>query len=275
MENEIQHSQKMAKNEENPPPRLNRGSGIDIMPVTIKASTMYKNSRAFLFLLFAVLCTMGLSSCVTLIDTGSMLDDIGKQSPSHQLRLVQEEHPQHQYYNREELLVWEKDGLYYVQLPVAYIPSRVKNRDFLVLMTMYCRVKDFTYPRLIMDEKEVIQFQQTKEYFYAVLSKEQFNKAINPCSSYFESLYRENYAVLPASDVDLRQAKKWNLTPSQQSELDNYAVCMINVLPDRRTTGNQLRRPLVLVLDIADVPLSIAATPFAWVADFVNGCFFD
>ena len=236
---------------------------------------MYKNSRAFLFLLFAVLCTMGLSSCVTLIDTGSMLDDIGKQSPSHQLRLVQEEHPQHQYYNREELQVWEKDGLYYVQLPVAYIPSRVKNRDFLVLMTMYCSVNDFTYPRLIMDEKEVIQFQQTKEYFYAVLSKEQFNKAINPCSSYFESLYRENYAVLPASDVDLRQAKKWNLTPSQQSELDNYAVCMINVLPDRRTTGNQLRRPLVLLLDIADVPLSIAATPFAWVADFVNGCFFD
>lgn len=236
---------------------------------------MYKNSRAFLFLLFSVLCTMGLSSCVTLIDTGSMLDDIGKQSPSHQLRLVQEEHPQHQYYDREELQVWEKDGLYYVQLPVAYIPSRVKNRDFLVLMTMYCSVNDFTYPRLIMDEKEVIQFQQTKEYFYAVLSKEQFNKAINPCSSYFESLYRENYAVLPASDVDLRQAKKWNLPPSQQSELDNYAVCMINVLPDRRTTGNQLRRPLVLVLDIADVPLSIAATPFAWVADFVNGCFFD
>ena len=221
------------------------------------------------------LAAVGLSSCVTIIDTGSMLDDVGKQSPSRQIRFVEEKKPLQSYYTGEKLQVWEKDGLYYVQLPVAYIPARVKNRDFLVLMTMYCSVKDFTYPRLIMDEKEVIQFQQTKEYFYAVLSKEQLNKAINPYSCYSDSFYRENYAVLPASDVDLRQAKKWNLPHSQQSELDDYAVCMIKHLSDRRTTGNQLRRPLVLLLDIADVPLSIATTPIAWVADFVNVCFFD
>ncbi|MBR4309644.1 MAG: hypothetical protein IKT79_01340 [Akkermansia sp.] len=236
---------------------------------------MNKPSRFSLFLLLLALCSIVLSSCVTIIDTGSMLDDVGKQSPSRQIRFVEEKKPLQSYYTGEKLHVWEKEGIYYVQLPVAYIPSRVKNRDFLVLMTMYCSVKDFTYPRLIMDEKEVIQFQQTKEYFYAVLSKEQFNKAINPCSSYFESLYRENYAVLPASDVDLRQAKKWNLPPSQQSELDNYAVTMIEQLPDRRTTGNQLRRPLALLLDIADVPLSIAATPIAWVADFIHVCFSD
>lgn len=236
---------------------------------------MYKNSRAFLFLLFAVLCTMGLSSCVTLIDTGSMLDDIGKQSPSHQLRLVQEEHPQHQYYNREELQVWEKDGLYYVQLPVAYIPSRVKNRDFLVLMTMYCSVKDFTYPRLIMNDEDVIQFQHTKEYFYAVLSEAQLNKAATHYHKYPNEFYRENYPVLAASEVDLSNAKKWKPLPSQKAALSVNAIYMFKQLPDRRTTGNQLRRPLVLVLDIADVPLSIAATPFAWVADFVNGCFFD
>ena len=246
------------------------------MPVTIKVSSMYKNSRAFLFLLFSVLCTMGLSSCVTLIDTGSMLDDIGKQSPSHQLRLVQEEHPQHQYYDREELQVWKKDNLYYVQLPVAYIPSRVKNRDFLVLITMYCSVKNFTYPRLIMREEEVIQFQQTKEYFYAVLSEEQLNKAATHYHKNPNAFYRETYPVLSAAEVDLSNARKWNPSPSQNtSALTSNAIYMFRQLPDRRTTGNQLRRPLVLLLDIADVPLSIAATPFAWVADFVNGCFFD
>ncbi len=221
------------------------------------------------------LAAVGVNSCVTIIDTGSMLDDVGKQSPSRQIRFVEEKKPLQSYYTGEKLQVWEKEGIYYVQLPVAYIPSRVKNRDFLAGMSMYCSGKVITYPEETMGDEEVMPYLHTKEYFYAVLSKEQFNKAINPCSSYFESLYRENYAVLPASDVDLRQAKKWNLPPSQQSELDNYAVTMIKQLPDRRTTGNQLRRPLALLLDIADVPLSIAATPIAWVADFIHGCFSD
>ena len=221
------------------------------------------------------LTAVGLNSCVTIIDTGSMLDDVGKQSPSRQIRFVEEKKPLQSYYTGEKLQVWEKDGLYYVQLPVAYIPARVKNRDFLAGMSMFCSGKIIFYPREIAGDEEVMPYQQTKEYFYAVLSKEQLNKAINPCSSYFESLYRETYAVLPASDVDLNHAKKWNLSHSQQSELDDYAVCMIKQLSDRRTTGNQLRRPLVLVLDIADVPLSIATTPIAWVADFVNVCFFD
>lgn len=221
------------------------------------------------------LTAVGLNSCVTIIDTGSMLDDVGKQSPSRQIRFVEEKKPLQSYYTGEKLQVWEKDGLYYVQLPVAYIPARVKNRDFLAGMSKFCSGKIISYPREIAGDEEVMPYQQTKEYFYAVLSKEQLNKAINPYSCYSDSFYRETYAVLPSSDVDLNHAKKWNLSPSQQSELDDYAVCMIKHLPDRRTTGNQLRRPLVLVLDIADVPLSIATTPIAWVADFVNVCFFD
>ena len=221
------------------------------------------------------LAAVGLNSCVTIIDTGSMLDDVGKQSPSRQIRFVEEKKPLQSYYTGEKLQVWEKDGLYYVQLPVAYIPARVKNRDFLAGMSMFCSGKIISYPREIAGDEEVMPYQQTKEYFYAVLSKEQLNKAINPYSCYSDSFYRETYAVLPASDVDLNHAKKWNLSHSQQSELDDYAVCMIKQLSDRRTTGNQLRRPLVLVLDIADVPLSIATTPIAWVADFVNVCFFD
>ena len=221
------------------------------------------------------LTAVGLSSCVTIIDTGSMLDDVGKQSPSRQIRFVEEKKPLQSYYTGEKLQVWEKGGLYYVQLPVAYIPARVKNRDFLAGMSMFCSGKIISYPREIGGDEEVMPYQQTKEYFYAVLSKEQLNKAINPYSCYSDSFYRETYAVLPSSDVDLNHAKKWNLSHSQQSELDDYAVCMIKQLSDRRTTGNQLRRPLVLVLDIADVPLSIATTPIAWVADFVNVCFVD
>jgi len=36
------------------------------------------------------LCTLSLCSCITHIDTGSMLDDIGQQCPEHQIRLVKE-----------------------------------------------------------------------------------------------------------------------------------------------------------------------------------------
>ena len=222
----------------------------------------------------AVLClvAVGLSSCVTHIDAGSMLDDMGKQRPSHQLQLVQEKP---RYYEREEIQVWQKEGLYYVQLPVAYIPARVKDRDYLVGMSLYFSAQGGTYPRLIMNDEDVIQFQHTKEYFYAVLSEAQLNKAATHYHKYPNEFYRENYPVLAASEVDLSNAKKWKPLPSQKAALSVNAIYMFKQLPDRRTTGNQLRRPLVLVLDVADVPLSIVATPFAWVADFVTVCFCD
>ncbi len=221
------------------------------------------------------LAALGVNSCVTIIDTGSMLDDVGKQSPSRQIRFVEEKKPLQSYYTGEKLQVWEKEGIYYVQLPVAYIPARVKNRDFLAGMSMYCSGKVITYPEETMGDEEVMPYQHTKEYFYAVLSKEQLDKAVNPYIKYSDSFYREHYAVLSAAEVDLSRAKKWQLTPSQKSELEKYAVTMIEQLPDRRTTGNQLRRPLALLLDIADVPLSIAATPIAWVADFIHVCVSD
>ncbi len=221
------------------------------------------------------LCTLGLSSCVTLIDTGSILDDVGKQSPSHRIRLVQEKQPRHRYYEKEEIQVWEKEGLYFVQLPVAYIPARVKNRDYLVLMGMYLSGKGITFPRLMMSDEEVIQFQHTREYFYAVLSESQLNKATSKYNKYADAFCHETYPVLSASEVDLSNAKKWTPTASQESELSDNAVYMFKQLSDRRTTGNRLRRPLALMLDIADVPLSIAATPFAWIADFVYVCFSD
>lgn len=223
----------------------------------------------------AALCTLGLSSCVTLVDSGSMLDDIGKQSPSHRIRLVQEKHNRHRYYEKEEIQVWEKEGLYFVQLPVAYIPARVKNRDYLVGMGMYLSGKVVTFPRQMMRDEEVIQFQHTREYFYAVLSETQLNKATSKYDKYADAFCHETYPVLSASEVDLSNAEKWTPSPSQESELSDNTAYMFKQLADRRTTGNRLRRPLAFLLDIADVPLSIAATPFAWVADFVNVCFSD
>ncbi len=171
--------------------------------------------------------------------------------------------------------MWEKDGLFYVQLPVAYIPARVKNRDYLAGMSLFCSGQIITYPHQIMGDEAVMPYQQTKEYFYAVLSKAQLDKATSPSRNYANSFYDETFSVLSASEVDLSHAQKWHPSPSQNSELTNNAVHMIKQLPTRRTTGNQLRRPLVLLLDIADIPLSLAATPIAWLTDFIHVCISD
>ena len=221
------------------------------------------------------LCTLGLCSCITHIDTGSMLDDIGQQCPEHQIQLVKETSTTPQHYTKEQLQVWEKDGLFYVQLPVAYIPARVKNRDYLAGMSLFCSGQIITYPHQITGDEAVMPYQQTKEYFYAVLSKAQLDKATSPYRHYANSFYDETFSVLPAAEVDLSHAKKWHPSPSQNSELTNNAVLMIKQLPTRRTTGNQLRRPLVLLLDIADIPLSLAATPIAWLTDFIHVCVSD
>ena len=39
---------------------------------------------------------------------------------------------------------------------------------------------------------------------------------------------------------------------------------MICKIPDRRTWGNQLRRALVWVLDVVDIPLGMAVSPIGW-----------
>lgn len=228
------------------------------------------------FLILTALCILGLSSCVTIIDSGSMLDDVGRQSPVHPLKAVQHKAPScHVTYEKEEIQVWKKGSMYYVQLPITYIPTRIKNGDFLAGMSMYMSCKVMTYPSVVYRNEDFFQHQGPKEYFHAVLSEPQFRKASTPATTYADSFAHEQYPILPSGKADVSGARKYTLTTEQAYLLMDNAHFIRKQLPDKRTTGNQWRRPLVFLLDIVDIPLSIILTPVAWGADFTHALFAD
>ena len=201
------------------------------------------------------LAALGLSSCATVIDTGSTLDNVGKQAPDR--LLVKED----SWHKEAPLVAWKKGETYYVELPVAYIPASIRNQDFLICNISPLRShREFCYPDFDGSYKFRADLQDTKEVFYAVLTEEQFRLA---CAGYGKwetpPLARESFPLHAAADVNLNEAER--LPEEYSGRLENSASVMLDRLPVRRTLGNQLRRPLTWVLDVADIPLSYAATP--------------
>ena len=212
------------------------------------------------------LAAVGLSSCTTLIDTGGYLDAVGKQVPSHQLvekkvswGITQEPAP---------FSVFKRDSTYYVELPVVFIPA--EDRDFAPLVANFGmfigRNKKFIYPDDKRDLREIKKHRTGKETYYAILTEKQFEIA---CKGYgkFEAppINKETFPILPASEVDLKGARLVNM--------ENRSIDVEHIIesrmPCRRTTGNQLRRPLAFVLDVADIPLMFAVAPVGWVGRLI------
>ena len=217
---------------------------------------MMKNVFHRIFAITALcLAAVGLSSCATVIDTGSTLDNVGKQAPDR--LLVKED----SWHKEAPLVAWKKGETYYVELPVAYIPASIRNQDFLICNISPLRShREFCYPDFDGSYKFRADLQDTKEVFYAVLTEEQFRLA---CTGYGKwetpPLARESFPLLAAAEVNLNEAER--LPEEYSRRLENGASVMLDRLPVRRTFGNQLRRPLTWVLDVADIPLSYAATP--------------
>jgi len=216
----------------------------------------------------AALCLAagGLNSCTTLIDSGSMLDNVGKQEPS---RLLEVENNRYSSWHKESPLVaWKKGDTYYVEIPVAYIPAGIRHRDSLIWNISLLRNEQFFYPDTDNSAKIISGLQKKKEVFYAVLTEEQFRLA---CTGYGKwetpPLAGESFPVLPASDVHLVGAER--LPAEYSRRLKNGANIILDRLPARRTLGNQFRRPLSWILDTADIPLTIAAAPVGWLVNFI------
>lgn len=216
----------------------------------------------------AVLClaAAGLNSCTTLIDSGSMLDNVGKQEPS---RLLEAENNKYSSWFKEAPLVaWEKGDTYYVEMPVAYIPAGIRHRDSLIWNISLLRNEQFYYPDTDSSDKIISGLQKKKEVFYAVLTEEQFRLA---CTGYGKwetpPLAGESFPVLPASEIHLAGAER--LPAEYSRRLEDGANIILDRLPVRRTLGNQLRRPLSWMLDTADIPLTIAAAPVGWLVNLI------
>lgn len=212
------------------------------------------------------LAAVGLSSCTTLIDTGGYLDSLGKQAASHQLvekkvswGITQEKAP---------FSVFKRDSTYYVELPVVFIPA--EDRDFAPLVAnsgMFIgRNKTFIYPDDKRDLREIKKHQTSKETYYAILTEEQFKIA---CTGWGKGevppINKERFPILPAAEVDLKGARLVNM----ENRYIYVEQIIESKMPCRRTTGNQLRRPLAFVLDVADIPLMFAAAPVGWVSRLI------
>ena len=209
------------------------------------------------------LAAVGLSSCATVIDTGSTLDNVGKQAPD---RLLVKEGSWHK---EAPLVAWKKGETYYVELPVAYIPASIRNRDFLICNISLLRShREFRYPDFDGSSKFRADLQNTKEVFYAVLTEEQFRLACT-CYGKWETppLAGESFPMLSAASVNMEGAER--LSTEYSRRLENSAPILLRNVPVRRTLGNQLRRPLTWVLDTADIPLTIAASPVGWLVNLI------
>lgn len=211
------------------------------------------------------LAAVGVTSC-TIIDTGSTLDNVGKQIP-HRL-LVKEKRGQDTWHKEAPLGAWKKGDNYYVELPVAYIPASIRNQNHLILNISLLRIGQFCYPDIDGSCKFIADRQKTKEVFYAVLTEEQFRLACTDFGKWeTPPLAGESFPILSASDVNPDGAER--LPAEYSRKLENGANVILNRLPVRRTLGNQFRRPLTWVLNTADIPLSLAASPVGWLVNLI------
>lgn len=104
------------------------------------------------------LAAAGLNSCTTLIDSGSMLDNVGKQEPS---RLLEAENSKYNSWFKESPLVaWKKGDTYYVEMPVASIPAGIRHRDSMILNISLLRNEQFYYPDTDSSDKMISGLQK-------------------------------------------------------------------------------------------------------------------
>ena len=138
------------------------------------------------------------------------------------------------------------------QLPVACCSKKKKKKK--------------KNPDFKTDLWEIKKHQLCKETYYAILTEEQFKIA---CTYYgkFEvpPINKERFPILPAAEVDLKGARLVNM----ENRYIDVEHIIESRMPCRRTTGNQLRRPLAFVLDVADIPLMFAAAPVGWVSRLI------
>lgn len=206
-------------------------------------------------LLFSAL----LATSCTIVDFGGALDEVGKQEAVPQQVKRTGTYPQLLGdYKPAPTPAWQNGDTYYIQLPVAYVPAQ----DWWI--SHMSPHTGFDYPDNLTDE-QISRY--PTEIYYAVLTREQFREACSHPKIEFKRggrLRNMQYDIIPASQVDLKGA-----TYLTDCASDMPQRILQDRLPYRRSTGNQLRRPLVFLLDVADIPLSIVATPIGWAADVI------
>ncbi|MDO5463451.1 MAG: hypothetical protein Q4F40_00815 [Akkermansia sp.] len=229
-----------------------------------------------------LLLSSGLISCIslypgrfTIIDTGGAIAAIGQERP--QLRadpLPPQKKASESAYRKQNCdlhyRVWKKGEKYIVEIPVAYAPVRY---SVLLHTTRYYGPEH----KSLRCELPSEQFTQEElraypaEYLYAELDKMTYRRL---CTMHKLREHRIPKNSL-TSNPDLSNAEL--IVDVHGYPLDGAApghpTLRGNIdphrMPARRTWYNYCLMPLSWAGEVADIPLSLIATPIGWVVDAI------
>ena len=206
----------------------------------------------------------------TSVNMGAALNNAGMTRPCTQR--VKTDDGKWLYYTR----VWKKDDSYIVEVPIAFVPfnppiiehSAGDRGGKKSLANRYWGPTD----------EEIAQY--PAELYYAVLSQNQFRRL---CIMSKKDIFRDPFPqvkLLPAGDMDFRDSTlifeidvKGNMvrTPEMEQFTGNpklYKIRTHSISP-RRTCKNYILRPVSWLAYVADIPLTIVATPIGWLVDAI------
>lgn len=207
---------------------------------------MNKLFQTIRFVLFAALYTFGLSSC-TVITSGFCLDEIGQLSPK-----------EHQA--GEPRQVYQDPDYVYVQIPIVFIQNKQPIIRHLNMMDLWDNPIPYLYPN-----NKNPRASAPENYFLQIpLSRVKQGGVVAALAG--SEGRRPDIRLLSQQEVQLSTCVR---LPDEQ------VCCPRELLTTQRTRGNRLRRPLAWGCMVADIPLSVMATPIGWMVDIVSYPFAD
>lgn len=192
------------------------------------------------------------NSCVY-VSTSGVLDNVGHKKPAIE---VQESTSQFNTCQPKQPNLWKKGDLYYVELPVVYVPMDCDLISVRLRHGIRVGSRDLSYAEAFAEQSEA-------QTYYAELTDKQLQLLMAEAGEYDSCVFgAETIRLLRADSIDMRTARR--VKHRNEEFLAERSRVLLNSLPHERTIGNQLRRPLTWALVAVDIPLSVGATVVGW-----------
>lgn len=232
-----------------------------------------KRKYRIIIYLISIFLTLLLEGCIsvytgraTIIDTGGAIANIGQQRP----RLRTEPEQQGERAPGVRHSVWKKGENYIVQLPVCYTPARYSVLVHIVRASWRKNTLAGEYPNPHFSPAELAQY--PVEYYGAELTGEQYQRLFYRVDKRIKESGRSIFAnvpIRPLADIDLTNAELVREAQGSYYHLMRLWNGCQELPPPRRTWYNRCLMPLSWIAEVADIPLSIIATPIGWIADAI------
>lgn len=230
-------------------------------------SVNFNNIRRAALLILLSLLTLGMESCLslytgrwTVIDTGGALAQVGQQRPRLRVKEAGDVHHK----------VWKKGNQYIVRVPIAFVPPHYPlithstghdNGLNTKRKTLKCGGFNYYAEEEIMRAPEEVYYVTLNEKQYAALTRNRKGDCFFPPPAELEGI-----ALTPHADIDNAEPID---TPAGDRHLPKLWKLDIDTISPRRTWYNRLLQPLSWTAELADIPLSLLATPIGWLADAI------